>query len=332
MPGEAIPGEFELIAEFFAPLAGEGAYGLTDDAASIALRPGESLVITKDMLVEGVHFFASDAPASIARKALGVNLSDLAAKGANPRGFLLGFGRTSTQTRDWCRDFAAGLGTMAKEAGCPLFGGDTVNAPALTLSITAFGAVPSGRMVPRQGGEAGDILYVSGTVGDAALGLKLRLNPEAAWAAALDDAQRTHLLDRYLHPQPRFALAPLVQKYASAAMDISDGLIGDADKFASAMGAEFEIGRVPLSAAAKAAVAAEPALLETALTGGDDYEIFCAIPPDRACDFVAEAREVGVEVTKIGVLGVAGAAKTWRDAKGEFPRFTRRSYTHSLSF
>lgn len=330
MPGEAVPGEFELIAEFFAPLAGQGAFGLTDDAASIALPSGESLVITQDMLIENVHFFSSDAPASIARKALGVNFSDLAAKGARPLGFLLGFGRTSAQTRDWCAGFAAGLGAMAREAGCPLLGGDTVNAPTLTLSVTAFGSVPSGRMVPRQGGEACDILYVSGTIGDAALGLKLRLDPEAAWARALDEAQRAHLIDRYLHPQPRLALAPLLLKHASAAMDVSDGLVGDADKLASALGAAFEIARVPFSSAAKAAIAAEPSLLEVALTGGDDYEILCAIPPDRACDFVAEAREAGVDVTKIGVLGATGAPKIWRDAKGKFPHFTRRSYTHSL--
>lgn len=330
MPGAAVPGEFELIAEFFAPLAGEGAFGLTDDAANLTLPAGESLVITKDMLIESVHFFASDAPASIARKALGVNLSDLAAKGARPLGFLLGFGRTAQQTRDWCREFAAGLGAMARAAGCPLLGGDTVNAPALTLSVTAFGSVPKGRMVPRQGGKAGDILYVSGTIGDAALGLKLRLGSGTAWAKELDDAQRAHVLDRYLHPQPRLALAPLLLKHASAAMDVSDGLVGDADKLASALGAEFEIARVPLSSAAKAAIAAQPSLLEAALTGGDDYEILCAIPPDHACDFVAEARDAGVDVTKIGVLGQTGTPKTWRDAKGEFLSFTRRSYTHSL--
>jgi thiamine-monophosphate kinase len=330
MPGHEVPGEFELIAEFFAPLAGEGAFGLTDDAAALECPPGQSLVLTKDMLVEGVHFFAHDPPGSIARKALGVNLSDLAAKGATPHGFLLGFGRTDAQTRDWCRSFADGLGAIAKEAGCPLLGGDTVNAPALTLSVTALGTVPSGQMVPRQGGEAGDILYVSGTIGDAALGLRLRLEPDAAWVRRLSDAHRAHLADRYLHPRLRLALAPALLAHARAAMDISDGLVGDADKLASALGARFEIARVPLSAAAKAATAAEPALLDIALTGGDDYEILCAVPPDRACAFVAEARAAGVDVTKIGVLEASPARKIWRDAADGEKRFTRRSYTHSL--
>jgi thiamine-monophosphate kinase len=329
MPGSSAPGEFELIADYFAPLAGEGAYGLTDDAALLHLPPGESLVVTADMLVEGVHFFADDPPTSIARKALGVNLSDLAAKGATPRGFLLGFGRTAAQTRDWCASFAQGLGGMARETGCPLMGGDTVNAPRLTLSITAFGNVPAGRMVPRQGGKPGDLVYVSGTIGDAALGLKLRQEPEARWAKALAPEHRSFLLDRYLHPQPRLALAPLLLSHAEAAMDISDGLVGDADKLRSALGAEFEIARVPLSAAAKALIALAPALLDTALTGGDDYEILCAVPPDHACDFVAEARTIGIDVTKIGVLGKQKDTKIWLDASGVERRFTRRSYTHS---
>jgi thiamine-monophosphate kinase len=330
MPGHEVPGEFELIADFFAPLAGEGAFGLLDDAASLAVGPGDSFVITQDMLVEGVHFFSNDAPASIARKALGVNLSDLAAKGARPLGFTLGFGRTAHQTRDWYRGFAEGLGALAQEAGCPLLGGDTVNAPVLTLSITAFGAVPAGRIVPRQGGEPGDLVYVSGTIGDAALGLRMRLEPDAAWVRRLSDAHRAYLADRYLHPRPRLALAPVLVSHASAAMDVSDGLVGDADKLAHALGVRFEIARVPLSVAAKAAIAAEPALLDTVLTGGDDYEILCAVPPDHACDFVAEARAAGVDVTKIGVLEAGSSGKIWIDATGEEKRFTRRSYTHSL--
>ncbi|MBN8532528.1 MAG: thiamine-phosphate kinase [Rhizobiales bacterium] len=330
MPGSVVPGEFELIAEFFAPLAGGGAFGLEDDAASLAIPSGENLVITQDMLVEDVHFFGADAPGSIAKKALGVNLSDLAAKGARPLGFTLGFGRTSQQTRDWCRAFAEGLGAMAREAACPLLGGDTVNAPVLTLSITAFGAVPSGRMVPRQGGRPGDLVYVSGTIGDAALGLKMRLEPDAPWVQALDLGLRAHLADRYLHPRPRITLAPLLLAYASAAMDVSDGLVGDTDKLARKLGARFEIARVPLSEAARTAISTDAALLETALTGGDDYEILCSVPPDRACEFVAQASNVGVDVTKIGVLETASSPKIWKSAMGQEKRFTRRSYTHSL--
>ncbi len=330
MTGAPPPGEFELIARHFAPLAGEGALGLLDDVACLEPPAGEALVLSKDMLVEGVHFFPDDPPASIARKALGVNLSDLAAKGARPLGFLLGLGRTRGQDEAWLAEFARGLAAKSKASHCPLLGGDTVNAPALTLSITVLGAAPKGRMVPRQGGALGDILYVSGTIGDAALGLKIRLDPQAGWIAALNENQKAHLLDRYLHPRPRLALAPALLAHASAAMDVSDGLVGDADKLAAAFGASCEISRVPLSEAAQAAIRAAPALLETALTGGDDYEILCAVPPHHACAFVAEAREAGIDVTKIGLLGAAGAEKTWQSTDGGLARFTERAYTHRI--
>jgi thiamine-monophosphate kinase len=329
VPGDP-PGEFELIARHFAPLAGEGALGLADDAACFDIPAGESLVVTKDMIVEGVHFFAEDQPAAIARKALAVNLSDLAGKGAKPLGFLLGFGRTRAQDEVWLADFARGLASAAQASGCVLMGGDTVNAPALTLSVTAFGTVPKGRMVPRQGGEPGDAVFVSGTIGDAALGLALRLAPDAPWARVLGAAERAFLLDRYLHPEARNALAPALLAHARGAMDVSDGLVGDADKLAQRLGGEFRIADVPLSSAARMALAAEPALIETILTGGDDYEILCAIPPARAEAFEAAAREAGIAVARIGMLGAPGEPRLWRRADGREQRFTRRSYAHSF--
>lgn len=324
------PGEFELIARHFAPLAGQGAFGLADDAATLDLPAGQSLVVTKDMLLEGVHFFRHDAPASIAHKALAVNLSDLAAKGAKPLGFLLGFGRTPAQDEAWCAGFASGLARLAKASGCPLLGGDTVNAPALTLSVTAFGAVPQGRMVQRQRGEPGDAIYVSGTIGDAALGLALRIAPDAVWGKALSDAQREFLLDRYLHPQARLGLAPALLAHARGAMDVSDGLVGDGDKLASRLGGRFEIADVPLSDAARMALRAEPALIETILTGGDDYEILCAVPPEEAEAFEAAARAVAMPVTRIGRLTGDGGVRLWCNPDGREQAFTRRSYTHSF--
>jgi thiamine-monophosphate kinase len=330
MTGADTPGEFELIARFFAPLAGPGAFGLADDAATLDLPAGESLVVTKDMIVEGVHFFGEDAPASIARKALAVNLSDLAAKGAHPLGFVLGFGRTRKQGEAWLAGFAAGLAALSRESGCALLGGDTVNAPALTLSITAFGTVPRGRMVPRQGGAPGDLVYVSGTIGDAALGLRLRLAPDIHWARALEPEHRDFLFDRYLHPRPRNALSPALLAHARGAMDVSDGLVGDADKLASRLGGRFEIGKVPLSDAARAALIAEPALIETLLTGGDDYEILCVIPPDQAGAFEGAAREAGVPMARIGTLGEAGGVRVWRNPDGRERHFTRRAYAHSF--
>src|SRR5579863_10119745 len=203
------PSEDDLIARFFAPLAGPEGLGLRDDAALLTPRPGSDLVLTKDALVAGVHFFGDDPPAAIACKALRVNLSDLAGKGAEPVGFLMALALPADWTADWLEAFARGLGDDASAYGCPLFGGDTVKTPGpLMVSITALGRVEQGKMVARTGVKAGDALYVSGTIGDAALGLKLRLEPEPS----LDAASRDFLLGRYLLPEPRVALAPALRR------------------------------------------------------------------------------------------------------------------------
>lgn len=320
--------EFEMIARLFAPMAGEGALGLLDDAARLRPKPGHDLVLTKDMLVAGVHYFPEDPPAAIARKALRTNLSDLAAKGATPRGFLLGLGRNAALDTAWLAAFAAGLAADSQAFGCPLLGGDTVKAAQPFLSITAFGEVPTGTMVLRQAGEPGDWLYVSGTIGDAALGLALRLNPAAPGLAMLAPDAQAFLLDRYLHPQPRLALAPVLRRHARAAMDVSDGLVGDADKLAAALGRVIEIEAVPLSPAARSAIAAAPALLDVALTGGDDYEILCAVPPEKAEAFEREALHSGIPVAKIGALLRQGSGAVWRMGNGSERRFTHRSYAH----
>lgn len=320
--------EFDLIASLFAPMAGEGALGLLDDAALLTPAPGTDLVLTKDALVEGVHFFPDDPPASIARKALRVNLSDLAAKGAVPKGFLLALGRGARQDDAWLAAFAEALAVDSRAYAIPLLGGDTVKTGQAFFSITALGEVPAGRMVKRQGGEAGDFLYVSGTIGDAAVGLKLRLEPEASWARALPAEHRGLLIDRYLHPQPRTALAPLLLDHARGAMDISDGLVGDGDKLAARLGRRFEADAVPLSSAVRAAIALEPALLDVALTGGDDYEILAAIPPENAAAFEEEALRSGVPVTKIGALSPIDSGAEWRMGNGSIRDFTHRSYRH----
>lgn len=320
--------EFDLIAKLFAPMADEGAFGLLDDAAILAPNPGHDLVLTKDALVEGVHFFSDDPPASIARKALRVNLSDLAAKGATPRGFLLALGRGPRQDDAWLTAFAAGLAVDSRAYACPLLGGDTVKTGQAFFSITALGEVPSGRMVKRQGGAPGDVLYVSGTIGDAALGLKLRLDPQAAWAVGLAPEHRAHLLDRYLHPQPRLALAPVLLAHARAAMDISDGLVGDCDKLAAGLGRHMEITAVPLSDAARAAITLEPALLDVALTGGDDYEILAAVAPEHMAKFEYSALRLGVPVEKIGIMSSDDSGAVWRLGNGLPHDFANRSYRH----
>jgi thiamine-monophosphate kinase len=315
-----MPGRFtedELIARVFAPNAGPAALKLEDDAALLDASR-EPLVVTVDTLVAGVHFFSDDPPALIAKKALRVNLSDLAAKGAEPIGFLLALSLPGDWTNDWLEAFAAGLSEDARAYAAPLIGGDTTRTSGpLTISIAALGRTP--RFVPRKGAKPGDALYVSGTIGDAALGLALRRDP--ALAARLSAKARDHLLDRYLLPRPRLDLAPMLRANAGAAMDVSDGLAGDLAKLCrvSGVSATVEAPRVPLSAAAREAIGCAPALFEAALTGGDDYEILFAASPDAA---FPEA------VTRIGEIVAGTAPPLIRDAAQKPLIFTRFSYSH----
>lgn len=328
--------EAELIALYFAPLAGEGGLGLRDDAALIAPPPGTELVVTADALVAGVHFFAADPPDRIAAKALAVNLSDLAAKAADPLGFLLTLALPGDWTPGWLEGFARGLGEVARAFHCPLLGGDTVATPGpLTLSITALGAVTAGKMAPRTGARPGDALYVSGAVGDAALGLALRqaqLADAAAplWAAALTPAQQAELIERYLTPRPRLALAQALRACAHAAMDVSDGLVGDlrAMMRASGTSARIDLRKAPLSQAAAAAWRAEPDLTERLFGGGDDYEILCAVPADSRGRFEALAAASGVPVTAIGMVGPASAGDIMIGPDGAPLTFRHERFSH----
>lgn len=304
--------EERLIATYFRPLARHpGAFGLLDDAAVLTPPDGSDLVLKTDAIIGGVHFFPDDPADAVARKALRVNLSDLAAKGATPAGFLLALALPADIGADWLEAFSRGLGSDAERYGCPLLGGDTDRTPGpVTVSISAFGTLPRGSMVKRSGAKAGDRVVVTGTIGDAALGLKLRQESEAARRWHLDAGMRRHLADRYLLPQPRNAVADLVRKYASAAMDVSDGLAGDLDKLcrASGVSAEIEVARVPLSEAARMALKAEPALIETVLSGGDDYEIVCTVAAAECDAFCAACSDVGVPAVAIGSI-MAGAGR-----------------------
>jgi thiamine-monophosphate kinase len=294
--------EDDLIARFFAPLAGAGALGLKDDAACVTPPPGCDLVVTVDALVAGVHFFADDPPDSIARKALGVNLSDLAAKAADPLGYVLALALPTGTDETFLSTFASGLGHAGMDHRIALLGGDTVRTPGpLTISVTAFGAVPTGRMVPRTGARPGDLIAVTGTVGDAALGLLLRTRPELFGERAPNATFAAHLRDRYLHPQPRNRLARALRTHARAAMDVSDGLAGDCAKMLRASGVTgiLDLGAAPFSPAARAAVA-EAALFEAAVTGGDDYEILLTLPPENWDAFRQDADSEGIPVTAIG--------------------------------
>jgi thiamine-monophosphate kinase len=324
--------EDRLIGRFFRPLATDpGALSLIDDAATLTPPAGFDVVLKTDAVVGGVHFFEDDPPELIAKKALRVNLSDLAAKGAKPAGFLLSLALPSSIGDDWLSAFATGLGQDAADFHCPLFGGDTVRSPgAVMVSIAAFGLVPNGTMVHRSGARAGDHIVVTGTIGDAALGLAVRRDGDTARRWRLDARQRDHLISRYQVPQPRNALAEALRQHASAAMDVSDGLAGDFAKLCAASGvtAEIEVARVPLSDAARQAIAADAALIETALTGGDDYEVVATVPP-AACDALkAAAKAAGVALAEIGIAQAGEPAVRFRDATGKPLLFKRTSFSH----
>ena len=322
-------GEDALIARYFRPLATDpGAFGLDDDAA--ALRPdGNDVVVTVDAIVEGVHFLPDDPPDTVARKALRVNLSDLAAKGAVPAGFVLTLALRSPDEA-WLRPFATALGEDAARFACPLLGGDTVSTPGpLMVSITAFGRVPPGKMVHRSGAQAGERVVVTGTVGDAALGLAI-LRGGKVHAAASDKAARETLIGRYRVPQPRVAMAEIVRDHASAAMDVSDGLAGDLAKLCGASGvsAAIDLASIPLSNAARDLVSRGVVGLETLIAGGDDYEILCTLPEDRVEAFAQAARNAGVAVSSIGTVVAGSAGPKFLDADGSEIALERLSYSH----
>jgi len=324
-------GEDRLIARHFKPIARHpGALGLTDDAAMLTPPPGHALIVTADAIVGGVHFFPDDPPDAVAKKALRVNLSDLAAKGAKPAGFVLTLALPKGVGDDWLTAFARGLGADAKTYDCPLLGGDTVTTPGpVTISITAFGTLPKGTMVKRSGARAGDHVVVTGTIGDAALGLALRKERSAAKRWKLDMAMRRHLLARYLVPAPRNALAEALRRNASAAMDVSDGLAGDLAKLcrASGVGAEVDVARVPLSKAALAVLVADPRTTETMLTGGDDFEVVATVPPRKLTSFLAAARRAGVPATGIGRI-TAGTGAKFLGPDNRPLRFAHISFSH----
>jgi len=327
--GKPASGEDSLIARYFRPLATDpGAFGLDDDAA--ALKPdGSDIVVTTDAIVEGVHFLPDDPPDTVARKALRVNLSDLAAKGATPAGFVLTLALRAADDA-WLTLFARGLGSDIGLFGCPLLGGDTVSTPGpLMVSVTAFGRVPPGKMVHRSGAKAGERVMVTGTIGDAALGLAI-LHGGKVHAAASDKAAREALIGRYRVPQPRVAMAEIVRGYASAAMDVSDGLAGDLTKLCGVSGvsAVIDLASIPLSGAAQDLVSRGVVGLETLIAGGDDYEILCTLLEDRVEAFSQAAERAGVVVSSIGTVVAGSALPKFIDGQGREIVLERLSYSH----
>jgi thiamine-monophosphate kinase len=310
--------EFGLISERFRPLSvGEpGAFALTDDAAVLAAAPGCDWVVTADALVAGVHFFADDPPGLIAAKALRVNLSDLAAMGAVPRAVFMTCAFPETLDRAWLAAFAEGLGADLKAFGVTLAGGDVVATPGpLCLSITAIGEAKGGRVLRRNGVRAGDILAVTGTIGDAALGLDAQ-GPEAP--QVLDAASREFLIGRYRLPQPRLVAGRILNGRAHAALDVSDGLLADLRHLAETSCVDIVVdpARVPRSDAARAWLELRPAALDRVLTGGDDYELAFSCAPEDFAEIAALLDGEGVRATAIG-RAEAGEGRLYRIDSGE---------------
>ncbi len=301
------PAEFGLIARHFRPLAGPGALDLLDDAALLQPPPGRELVFTADAMVAGVHFLPDDPADTVGAKLLRVSLSDLAAMGAVPLAYLMTVSAPRDTGDAWFAAFAAGLSRDQARFGVTLLGGDTTATPGpMTLSLTAIGHVAPGAALRRRGAAMGDEVWVTGTIGDGALGLLAlggRVADPDGWLAG-----------RYRLPQPRLGLA--LHGIVSACMDVSDGLVQDLGHLcrAAGLGAVIEAALVPRSPSARTA---GEAWIETCLTGGDDYELLMAVPPQRADALMAAAAAQGVSVTRIGrfeagtevqVLDGAGAA------------------------
>lgn len=318
--------EFQRIAELFAPLSARapGAFGLTDDAAVLSVPDGHDLVVTQDAIVAGVHYLPDDPPDLVARKLMRVNLSDLAAMGARPVGVVSACAFPRDMDESWIETFTAGLRADVEAFDCPLLGGDTVSTtgPAV-FSLTALGAVPKGQALRRAGARPGDLLVVSGTIGDAALGLLAARGEMSGAAADLD-----WLADRYRLPRPRLSLGGALLGRATAGQDVSDGLLQDAGHLCacSGVGVDIRAEDLPLSPAAQRALDRDPALLETVVGGGDDYELLFAWPAAEAEGLTSLAADEA-PLTVIGRFR-AGQGVRLLDAEGREKAVTRRGWSH----
>lgn len=323
-------GEFDFIQDYLAPLAAPEGLGLLDDAALLTPPAGKDLVITQDTMVEGVHFPTGEWGAGTAEKLLRVNLSDLAAKAATPWGYFLSLSLPVAMDQRWLAGFAKGLEAGQQAFDWHVMGGDTtrIDGP-LVISLTAIGTVPSGDMVKRSGAKPGDDVYVTGTIGDAYLGLQLALGHK------VDPISGQGMMiweEAYQRPMPRIVLRKMLRKYASASVDISDGLIADSGHIAraSGVGIIFDVETIPFSVPTRGWMRAQHDTLgafKTLVTAGDDFEILFAAPSLHADAIRNAAQLANVRVTKIGHI-IAGEGVTCRQSDGETLSFTRTGYTH----
>jgi thiamine-monophosphate kinase len=323
MPGL---GEFDRIRQFFAPLAGPGGLGLLDDAALIDCPAGSRLVATVDAIVCGVHYLPDDPPELVARKLLRVNLSDLAAMGARPRHYLLVTALPTSLDDAWLEKFSRGLGEDQARYGVDLLGGDSVATPGpAVLSLTAIGEVAAGSEIRRSTARVGDRIWVSGTIGDAGLGLAVLKGGYAALAGE----HRDFLAGRFRLPQPRTALGPRLVRLAHSMIDVSDGLLADLDHICEASGvsAVVEAAALPLSPAARAAALLEPDLVPKLAGAGDDYELLFTAPAKATETLAALSAELGLPLTAIGTVA-AGKGVRLVDPEGQPIAVQTKGYRH----
>ncbi len=331
MSDEKRLGEFELIERYFAPLAGEGTFGLKDDAALLRVTPGKVLVVTQDAIAEPTHFLPGNPPVTVAKKALRVNLSDLAAKGAVPTAFSLALGLGTDWHEDWLEDFARGLAEDCRQYGLVLSGGDTFRTGGgPVISITAWGEIDEADYRSRLTAKPGDRLFVTGTIGEGALGL-------LAHKGELPDVSpkvQTVMERRYFVPEPPVSFAPLIAEFASASMDVSDGFVGDLAKMAVASGFDIDVEQaaIPFSDEVRGiledAGADSLRLLEVALTGGDDYQILFTVPESRVASFLEKAQKAATAVAELGAVRAGSGKVSVTGDDGEPLAFASASWRH----
>lgn len=316
-----MPGEFDIIQQYFAPLAGPDGLALKDDASVSAVPNGYDLVVTKDVLNEGVHFRAEDPIDHVAFKALAVSVSDSCSKGAVSRHYWIGLSLPSEPTNQWIQNFCQGLDAAQQEFGCQLSGGDTTKTLGpLSISVTVAGLVPAGQMIKRSGAKVGDSVYVTGELGNAALGLQALL----AGADCPSDLQKA-----YQTPVPPCAFGQQLPGIASASADISDGLIADAGHIADASGVLIELfqPKLPIGTSARAIIRERPELESKVWSGGDDYQILFAADESAEPKIQKIAHESKVLVTKIGVIK-HGTGVQLLDHNHEIVQVTSGGYEH----
>ena len=322
--------EFDFIATYLAPLAGAGGLGLKDDAAFLKPSPGKDLILTKDMMVEGIHFPQGHYGGDTAEKLLRVNLSDLAAKGAHPIGYMLSIAWPKGIEETYFHGFAAGLRDVQDAYDFKLLGGDTASIDGpMVVSATLIGEVPEGKMVKRGGAKTGDDIWVTGTIGDAYLGL------QSVLGQALDPKPSAeglwHFEEAYYRPEPRLLFRKTLRVYASGCADISDGLVADAAHVAKASGIRFVIDadKVPLSSPAGRWLSGqqdEDAAFKTLITAGDDYELVFTASPEHAAQIRQAAKAIGLRLSKIGTAIEGEGVRIMADGKPM--TFEKTGHTH----